>query len=181
MNSRETIPLETMTRSYRDAINALNSLQSNAAVIAEIRQNWKKNAHRVIPETCEYLKRAGYLVREIFPVRGTLLIRDMEPEDLDRLNIIHITGTKGKGSTSAFCDSILRQLRPSAKIGLYTSPHLVAVRERIRINGKPISEESFARYFFDVWDRYAMNDQVSVSRRQSRIVNKSVAARRYCE
>lgn len=45
-------------------------------------------------------------------------------------------------------------------IGLYTSPHLVAVRERIRINGKPIAEEAFARYFFEVWDRLEKNDVV---------------------
>ena len=44
--------------------------------------------------------------------------------------------------------------------GLYTSPHLVAVRERIRINGTPLSEETFARYFFDVWDRLEQNDVV---------------------
>ena len=38
-------------------------------------------------------------------------------------------------------------------IGLYTSPHLCAVRERIRINGEPLSEELFAKYFFEVWER----------------------------
>jgi folylpolyglutamate synthase len=38
-------------------------------------------------------------------------------------------------------------------IGLFTSPHLIAVRERIRINSAPISRELFARYFFEVWDR----------------------------
>jgi folylpolyglutamate synthase/dihydropteroate synthase len=37
--------------------------------------------------------------------------------------------------------------------GLYTSPHLVAVRERIRINGTPISEEDFSKFFFQVWDK----------------------------
>lgn len=37
--------------------------------------------------------------------------------------------------------------------GLYTSPHLVAVRERIRINGAPISEEQFTKFFFEVWDK----------------------------
>jgi folylpolyglutamate synthase len=37
-------------------------------------------------------------------------------------------------------------------IGLFTSPHLLAVRERIRINSAPISEELFAKYFFEVWD-----------------------------
>jgi len=74
------------------------------------------------------------------------------------LNTIHIAGTKGKGSTSAFISSILAQyLSPTntkpTKIGLYTSPHLRFVRERIQINNEPISEEKFAKYFFEVWDR----------------------------
>ena len=46
--------------------------------------------------------------------------------------------------------------------GLYTSPHLVAVRERIRVNGAPISEEDFAKYFFEVWDRLEANDMVRI-------------------
>ncbi len=48
----------------------------------------------------------------------------------------------------------------SVDAGLYTSPHLVAVRERIRVNGVPISEELFAKFFFDVWDRLEETDQV---------------------
>ena len=39
------------------------------------------------------------------------------------------------------------------KIGLYTSPHLRAVRERIQLDGSPLSEGLFAKYFFEVWDR----------------------------
>ena len=39
------------------------------------------------------------------------------------------------------------------KTGLYTSPHLVSVRERIKINGLPISQDLFAHYFWRVWDR----------------------------
>ncbi|MCJ1463750.1 Folylpolyglutamate synthetase [Pseudocyphellaria aurata] len=84
-----------------------------------------------------------------------------EPSDFDRLRPIHIAGTKGKGSTSAFISSILAQYLPSPsqsiprlhRIGLYTSPHLRYVRERIQINNQPLSEESFAKYFFEVWDR----------------------------
>ncbi|KAF7355445.1 Folylpolyglutamate synthase [Mycena sanguinolenta] len=64
---------------------------------------------------------------------------------------------KGKGSTSAFTDSILRATRPEWTTGLYTSPHLVAVRERIRINGRPLSEEDFTKFFFEVWDRISEN------------------------
>jgi dihydrofolate synthase/folylpolyglutamate synthase len=53
---------------------------------------------------------------------------------------IHVAGTKGKGSTSAIIHSILRS--SGLKAGLYTSPHLVSFRERIRINDTLISEES---------------------------------------
>lgn len=71
--------------------------------------------------------------------------------------MVHIAGTKGKGSTCAFVDSILgssgRAHGVPRKVGLFTSPHLVAVRERIRIGSSPISEDLFARYFFEVWDR----------------------------
>ncbi|KAK5637607.1 hypothetical protein RRF57_013322 [Xylaria bambusicola] len=72
------------------------------------------------------------------------------------LNIIHITGTKGKGSTAAFTESILRahfqHLSKPIKVGLYTSPHLITERDRIRVNFKPISEVAFAQYFFEVWE-----------------------------
>ncbi len=71
------------------------------------------------------------------------------------MNIIHVTGTKGKGSTCAFTQSILQQYQPSLikKIGLYTSPHLKSVCERISIDGKPINEQLFAKYFFEIWDK----------------------------
>ena len=45
------------------------------------------------------------------------MIRGSQASDLNRLNVIHITGTKGKGSTSAFTDSILRQVKPEWKVG----------------------------------------------------------------
>ena len=45
-------------------------------------------------------------------------------------------------------------------IGLYTSPHMVAVRERIRIDGAPLPEDEFAKYFFEVWDRLIANKTV---------------------
>ena len=50
-----------------------------------------------------------------------------------------IAGTKGKGSTAAIGESILRQA--GYKTGLYTSPHLHSFRERIRLSGEAISEE----------------------------------------
>ena len=63
---------------------------------------------------------------------------------LESLSVIHVAGTKGKGSTSAFCESVLRHR--GCTTGLFTSPHLVDVRERIRINGKPVSKEARLSY-----------------------------------
>jgi len=58
--------------------------------------------------------------------------------------IIHIAGTKGKGSTAAIISSILTV--NGLKVGLYTSPHLITPRERIRIGDRIISEEEFTYY-----------------------------------
>ena len=54
----------------------------------------------------------------------------------------HVAGTNGKGSTAAMLESILRA--SGLRTGLYTSPHLERINERIRINGEDISDESFA-------------------------------------
>ncbi|KAF2180924.1 FolC bifunctional protein [Zopfia rhizophila CBS 207.26] len=74
-------------------------------------------------------------------------------EDLD---VVHITGTKGKGSTAAFTESLLRahfrHVSKPVKIGLYTSPHLITERERIRINFQPLSESVFTQYFYEIWN-----------------------------
>src|ERR1700752_2759550 len=53
-----------------------------------------------------------------------------------------IAGTNGKGSTAAMLESILRST--GLRAGLYTSPHLERINERIRINGESISDEDFA-------------------------------------
>src|SRR5258708_23580319 len=55
---------------------------------------------------------------------------------------VHIAGTNGKGSTAAMLESILRAA--GLRTGLYTSPHLERINERIRIAGEPISDEEFA-------------------------------------
>ena len=60
----------------------------------------------------------------------------------ETLRFIHLAGTNGKGSTAAFGESCLRAA--GRRVGLYTSPHLVSVRERIQIDRQPISEADFA-------------------------------------
>jgi dihydrofolate synthase/folylpolyglutamate synthase len=60
------------------------------------------------------------------------------------LRIVHIGGTNGKGSVSALTAAILQAA--GLRTGLYTSPHLLDVRERIRIDGAPVAREVLARH-----------------------------------
>jgi len=55
--------------------------------------------------------------------------------------IIHIAGTKGKGSTLLYIEHILREYVGIKKVGLFTSPHLKSIHERIQIDGKAIGDE----------------------------------------
>ncbi|XP_014674851.1 PREDICTED: folylpolyglutamate synthase, mitochondrial-like [Priapulus caudatus] len=119
---------------YEDAIRCLNSLQTNAETLARIRKEGGRDVQRNIPDMITFAQRAGITL-----------------DALDKLNVIHVSGTKGKGSTCAFTESILRQY--GYKTGLFTSPHLVETRERIRINGLPIEKKLFASYFFEVYNR----------------------------
>jgi len=71
----------------------------------------------------------------------TLLKRLGNPQD--RFKSVHIAGTKGKGSTCAMIASMLQAC--GYQVGLYTSPHLIDVRERIQVDGQMISQAEFAR------------------------------------
>src|SRR6187401_3490916 len=73
-------------------------------------------------------------------MRG-LLKRLGNPQD--QFKTVHVAGTKGKGSTCAMVAAMLQA--SGYKVGLYTSPHLVDVRERIAINGEMIPTADFAR------------------------------------
>ena len=77
---------------------------------------------------------------------GVLLERLENPHH--RFQSILIAGTNGKGSTAATLASILGAA--GLRTGLYTSPHLERVNERVRVNGVEITESDFARHFFAV-------------------------------
>lgn len=143
-----------MSRTYEDALSHLASLQSNFAITSlfspQVSAPDNKDGNGkaqdlnavAIPEVVAWLGRAG-----------------LTPDDLCRLKCIHVAGTKGKGSVCAYLTSVLT--RPevrgvAGRVGTYTSPHLITVRERIMLDGEPIGRELFARYFFEVWD--AMTD-----------------------
>ncbi len=70
--------------------------------------------------------------------RGSRVVSGGSPEIVRK--IIHVAGTNGKGSVCAMIDSICRA--QGYRTGLFTSPHLVSFRERIRVNGEMISEEA---------------------------------------
>ncbi|XP_030673737.1 folylpolyglutamate synthase, mitochondrial isoform X5 [Nomascus leucogenys] len=118
---------------YQDAVRMLNTLQTNAGYLEQVKRQ-RGDPQTQLEAMERYLARSG-----------------LQVEDLDRLNIIHVTGTKGKGSTCAFTECILRSY--GLKTGFFSSPHLVQVRERIRINGQPISPELFTKYFWRLYHR----------------------------
>ena len=73
---------------------------------------------------------------------------------------VHIAGTKGKGSTTAMVDAILRAA--GYKVGMYTSPHLHTFRERIQLQGKPIAEQELVDMVAEIQPIVDARPQTSV-------------------
>ncbi|KAM7186013.1 Mur ligase [Rhypophila sp. PSN 637] len=143
---------------YEEALRRLSLLQSNKQIVnlfgndsSAPKKTEDINA-LAMPEMLAWLSRAGYT-----------------PASLTEsgLRVVHVAGTKGKGSVSTLVSSILTEYTGAShefpdgrrrklvgdKVGLYTSPHVLSVRERIQLNGVPISRELFTKYFFELWDR----------------------------
>ena len=159
-SSRSTITIRTTampgcrrnassaSRSYAEALEKLALLQSNRTVthlFGDGEPRSKSSSAKdlnaaAIPEMLAWLRRAGY-----------------SPQDLSRLRHIHVAGTKGKGSVCAYATAMLlkhhQRQGHHGLVGTYTSPHLVSPRERIAIDGEPISQAIFAEAFFEIWDR----------------------------
>lgn len=103
----------------------------------------------------DYNKKLRYLDKIPQFLPGTGISRaekmlDKAGTRYDGFKIIHVAGSNGKGSTCAYLESILRS--NGYKTGLFTSPHLADIRERIRIDGNIISEELFERCFDYIYD-----------------------------
>ena len=79
----------------------------------------------------------------------------------EQLRCIHVAGTNGKGSTSHLIAAVLQSA--GYKVGLFTSPHLVDFRERIRINGQPIPEDEVTRFV----EHLTTNDQLLTTNDQT--------------
>lgn len=129
---------------YKSAIAALNSLQSNAETAR-----------------AAFKDRQNSPIRNILHMNHYLKLLDITQDNLTQLKCIHVAGTKGKGSTCALTESILRSY--GLKTALYTSPHLSKVRERLRINGQPISEQVFSHYFWKVYKQLESKSDESIA------------------
>lgn len=78
----------------------------------------------------------------------------------DKLKIIHITGTNGKGSVASFTAEAL--IENSYKVGKFTSPYITDIREEIKINNVEISEEDFAKLATEVREKVEELDEKKI-------------------
>ncbi|KAJ1422268.1 Mur-like, catalytic domain superfamily [Sesbania bispinosa] len=120
-------PKSSSMTPYEEALDALSSLITKRTRVGDVNMEERFNV------LYEYLK-----------------MLDLE-EAISNMKIIHVAGTKGKGSTCTFTESILRNY--GIRTGLFTSPHLIDIRERFRLDGVEIGEENFLAYFWWCYDR----------------------------
>lgn len=106
-------------------------------------------------EICRYLDSLGQFNEGTGVERGRKLLNIIgNPEK--ELKVIHVAGTNGKGSVCSYIESCLRN--EGYKVGLFTSPHLNTIRERIQINRELISKEDFTQYFNKMYTGVGMNN-----------------------
>ncbi|KAK4552390.1 hypothetical protein LTR86_010404 [Recurvomyces mirabilis] len=109
------------------------------------------NSRRAAPKSCIQD------MRGVDDMKSWLRLLGYDLDVFDTLSTIHVAGSNGKGSTCASIAGLLQAYGESTscpkRVGLYTSPHLISVRERIQINGRPVSKSLFTEHFFKVWKR----------------------------
>jgi dihydrofolate synthase/folylpolyglutamate synthase len=103
--------------------------------------------------TQEYLKIEAELAargatRMVFDISRVEGLLDLLGNPQQAYPAIHLTGTNGKTSTARMIEALLRA--HGLRTGLYTSPHLESVRERITVDGEPVSEERFVEIYHEV-------------------------------
>ncbi|KAK1996685.1 FolC bifunctional protein [Colletotrichum falcatum] len=151
------------SRTYADALGLLNTLIPNTKVHALFGkpQAPKPQTPRTAPApgTSPPTPAPDPNLLAIPEMRAWLLRANLTPQRLSALSCVHIAGTKGKGSVAALTTSALLAAGAASgsgpgpgRVGTYTSPHLVSPRERIAIDGRPVSQTLFAAAFFELWD-----------------------------
>ena len=117
--------------------------------VGEASVDYKKAVDRLLSLTdLERVSGQAPHVRRYDLTRTEALLQRLDNPHLD-IPTVHITGTKGKGSTAAMISSVLaaQGYRP----GLFTSPHLHTFRERIQYMNEPVTEEGFASLVGELW------------------------------
>lgn len=99
--------------------------------------NYQETIHYLYSQLPVYQQVGGIAYKE--GLDNSLALDTYFSHPHKKYKTIHVAGTNGKGSTSHLLAAILQQ--SGYKVGLYTSPHLVDFRERIRVNGEKISEQ----------------------------------------
>ena len=102
---------------------------------------------RTYEEAVSYLEALPLFAKTKNPGSVARLL-DLLGHPEEGFHVIHVAGTNGKGSTCAFLESVFRGM--GRKTGLFTSPHLVRINERIRICGREISDDDFLESFLEM-------------------------------
>lgn len=88
------------------------------------------------------------LVQPAFRLERTRWMLKQLGSPQEKIKTIHIAGTSGKGSTTLITSTILKS--QGFKVGMFTSPHLIDIRERIQINSKLVTVKKFIRYLNEI-------------------------------
>ena len=105
------------------------------------------------------LKHSSELAKADFNLERMFALMESLGSPQAKYPIVHVAGTKGKGSTSALCAAGLQAA--GYRTGLYTSPHLEEFTERIRINGEPISRGQLVELVEDIKPHVARVDKLT--------------------
>ena len=124
---------KTNSEEYELAIEKLNTLQSNLSRLKITRIQKQTNPEAKLKDMRQFLQRC-----------------DISQQQINSLPVIHVSGTQGKGSTCAMVERILRA--HGLNTGFFSSPHLIEVRERIRLNGEPLSFSEFSSHFWSCYN-----------------------------
>mmetsp|Transcript_9623 Transcript_9623/g.16371 ORF Transcript_9623/g.16371 Transcript_9623/m.16371 type:complete len:556 (-) Transcript_9623:11-1678(-) len=144
--SSSSFPLHLSSSTMRSSSSSTNSPEESANGVKEQRE-WSNY---------EKLVRKLYMTNLFNPVK--LGLENMEklhkaigsPMDQPDISVIHIAGSNGKGSVALKTANTLRLA--DYKVGLFVSPHISSFRERIQINGEPLSEAQVEKYLKEIYD-----------------------------
>ncbi len=81
--------------------------------------------------------------------------------DYSKIKFVHVAGSKGKGTVCSMVFDYL--VKKNKKVGLYTSPHILSITERFCVDGKPISEDLFAKYVFEIREFLEQNKSFKIT------------------